>query len=56
MAKNGKPKAIICEDEEMASNDFESGLEHELDIICNMIYMLLLEYDTVTKVTEDECG
>lgn len=40
----------------MATNNFDSGLEGELDIICNMIYVLLVEYDTVTEVIEEEDG
>lgn len=40
----------------MASNDFDSGSERELDIICNMISMMLLEYDKVTEVTGEEDG
>lgn len=49
-----EPKVSIGSDEEIASNDFDYGLEGELDIICNMIYVIPLEYDTVTEVTEEE--
>lgn len=38
----------------MASNDFDSGLKDDMDIICNVIFMLPLEYDTITKVTKEE--
>lgn len=40
----------------MASNDFEFGSEGELDVICNMISVMSLEYDTVTEVTKVEDG
>lgn len=42
------------EDTEMETNKFDSGSEPELDIIDNMIFVLPLEYDTVTKVIEEE--
>lgn len=44
------------EDKETTSNDFDSNSEDDLDIICNMIFMLPLEYDIISKVTEDEDG
>lgn len=40
----------------MAINEFDSRLEGELDLICNMISMLPLEYDTFTKVTKVRDG
>lgn len=40
----------------MANNDFDFGSERELDVICNMISVLPLEYDTITEVTEEEDG
>lgn len=43
-----KPKISVGSDEEMTSNDFDSGSEDELDIICNMIPVLPLDYDTIT--------
>lgn len=43
-----KHKVSIGSDEEMASNNFNSGSEGELDIIWNMISVLPLEYDTIT--------
>ena len=38
----------------MEIDNFDSRYELELDIICNMIYVPPLEYDTVTKVIEEE--
>lgn len=37
-----EPKATVDEDEEMASKDFDSGSEDDLDIICNMLFVLSL--------------
>lgn len=49
-----KHKVSVGSDEEMARNDFDYGLEDELDIICNMISVLPLEYDTIIKATKEE--
>lgn len=51
-----EPKVSISSDEKMANNDFDSRSEGELDIICNMIFVLPMEYDTITKVTKEEDG
>lgn len=50
MVKN-EPKVSIDSNEEMASNDFESGSKGEWDIICNLISVLPVEYDIITEVT-----
>lgn len=34
--------------EDMLISNFDSGSECELDIICNMILILLIEYDSMT--------
>lgn len=51
-----KPKIFVGKDKEIGSNNFDSGSEDDLDIISNMISVLPLEYDVVTKVTEEEDG
>lgn len=51
-----EPKTFVSSYEEMVSNDFDSRSEGELDIICNMISVLPVEYDRVTEVTEEEDG
>lgn len=56
MAKYEEAKAKMDEDEEMASDDFDSGSESGLSVICNMIYVLSLEYDTVIEVFEEVSG
>lgn len=56
MAKNEELKAKIGVDEEMVSNDFDYGSEHDFDLICNMIYVLPLMYDTLSKLIEEEGG
>lgn len=38
----------------MATNNFDFGSEEELDIICNRISMLSIDFDQVTKVSEEE--
>lgn len=40
----------------MENDDFDTDFEPGLEIICNIIYMLLLEYHMITKVNEEECG
>lgn len=42
------------EDDDMLTDNFEYGLEDELDIICNVVSILLIEFDTITEVTEEE--
>lgn len=42
------------EDEDMATKSFNYASGEELDIICNMIYVLPVEYDQVTAVNGDE--
>lgn len=51
-----EPKIYVGDDKEMASNEFDSGSEDDLDIICNMIFVVPLEYNTITEVTEEEDG
>lgn len=38
----------------MAIDDFDYGFEPQLDLICNMISMLSIEYDIITERTEEE--
>lgn len=38
----------------MLTNNLDSGSEGELDIICNVEYVLPREYVTVTEVTKKE--
>lgn len=53
--KRGERKKYKAfEDDDMETNNFDSGSEPKLDIICNMISMLPLEYDTITTVFEEE--
>lgn len=40
----------------MEMESFDSCSREELDIICNMISVLPVEYDQVTEVTEYESG
>lgn len=47
-------KDKVVEDVDMEIDKFNLGSEPKLDIICNMIFVFPLEYDTVTKVSEEE--
>lgn len=47
-----KDKAV--EDIDIEIDNFDLGSKPELDIICNMIFLLPLEYDTVIEVIEEE--
>lgn len=38
----------------MITDNFDSRSEDELDIICNVVSILLVEFDHITKVTEEE--
>lgn len=42
------------EDDDILTGNFDYGSEGELDIICNMIFVIPIEFDQITKVTEDE--
>lgn len=39
---------------EMLTNNFDSRSEGELDIICNVVFLLPIEYKTLTELTEEE--
>lgn len=54
MAKSKEKEATHDQDEDMATRDFDYSSEPELDIICNMIYVLPIEYDTIIEVIEEE--
>lgn len=41
-------------DDEMATNNFDLGLEDDSDVICNVVSVLPREYDYVTEVAEPE--
>lgn len=47
-------KAMNNQDEYIYTNNFDYGTQPKLDIICNMILVLLIEYDTVIEVTGAE--
>lgn len=53
---NGKD-SMQHEDNEILTDNLNSGSEGELDIICNMVFVLPIEFDHITKVTkeEDDC-
>lgn len=42
------------EDDDMHTDNFDSGLKGELDIICNIVFVLPIEFDQITEVTEEE--
>lgn len=50
MAKNRCQK----EEDEMLTNNSYSVSEGEFDVICNVVFFLTIEYDTITKITEEE--
>lgn len=56
VVENDEPKATTGEDEDMVSNDFDSGSKDDMDTICNMISVFPLEYDTITEVTKVSVG
>lgn len=41
-------------DDEMVTNNFNSGLEDDFNVICNIVFVLLIEFDCVTEVIETE--
>lgn len=41
-------KDKVVKDIDIETYNFDSGSEPELDIICNMIFVIHLEYNTVT--------
>ena len=45
---------ISTEDAYMFIDDFKIGFDDELDIICNAVYVLPIEFGRVTEVTEEE--
>lgn len=50
---NGK-EYLLKEDDEMLIEIFDSGSENNFDVICNVVSMLPIEYNTITKVKEEE--
>src|ERR1044072_1556573 len=42
------------EDENMITDNFDSGSEESLNIICNVVSILPAEFDRLSEVTEDE--
>lgn len=48
MVKPKEKHAMLNQNEDMVTSDFDFGSEPDLDIICNMISILPIEYDTVT--------
>lgn len=52
--KSKEKKATHDQDEDLIIDDFDSGSEPELDIICNMISILPIEYDTTTTENKEE--
>lgn len=54
MSKLKGKYVVHNEDEDMLTNNFDSSLEDELDIICNMITILPIEYDSVTEVAKED--
>src|ERR1044072_9407940 len=42
------------EDDNMLTDNFDSGSEEDLNIICNVVSIMPAEFDKVSEVTEDE--
>lgn len=42
------------EDDKILTNNFNSGLENDFDVICNVVSVFPIEYVTITEVTEEE--
>lgn len=51
MVKNSLKDPVLQGDEEMVTNNFDSRLEEDFNIICNVIYLLPIEFDYITEVT-----
>lgn len=47
---NGKDP-LENEDEKMLADNFKSRLENDFNVICNVVYVLPIEFDVITKVT-----
>lgn len=54
VAKPKEKHALHDKDKDLATNDFDSSYEPVIDIICSMIFVLPIGYDTTTEVTEEE--
>src|ERR1044072_2736704 len=51
----GNEKALESnEDDNMLTDNFDSGSEEDLNIICNVVSIMPAEFDGVSEVTEDE--
>lgn len=50
---NGKD-LMSCKDDEMLTDNFDSRSEGKLDIICNIVFVLPIEYETVIGVEKEE--
>lgn len=45
-------KGMPLVEDDMSTNDFDSGSEPSLDIVCNVVYVLPVEYNCKTEVEE----
>lgn len=52
--KPNRKDAMKNEEDDMLTDNFNHGSESGLDIICNMISILPIEYDQTTEVMEEE--
>lgn len=52
---NGKGKDNEQENEnDLITDNFDSGSEGDFDVLCNVVYVISYEYDRVTEVVENE--
>lgn len=42
------------EDDKILTNNFDSGLEDDFDVVCNVVSVFPIEYVTITEVTKEE--
>lgn len=54
IVKPNRKDAMKNEENVMLTDNFNPRSESGLDIICNMISILPIEYDQITEVTEEE--
>src|ERR1044072_9231265 len=54
VTKSKDKKPVSTEDDDILIDNCDSGFDDELDIICNVVSVLPIEFDKVSEVTEDE--
>lgn len=53
-SKGREKEEVPSKEDELVTDNFDSGSEDDFDVLCKMVFVLLREYDYVIEVVDAE--